>query len=184
MALETQLGKPSPHIPGKKQNCNEYGTWLHPEESLESVLCHGGKLGSDYWMPCEVRYACKELTERKAGRRHLTILDPRGNPQVASKVVAEAGPQMLYAEPWGPHNAPTNQGQLAAARAATTTSGSPRPEFSMGAMSPVFVPKHHESVWTRLAQNVGNGFIASLGFHLWQMAMQVDIFGSFFRKKG
>lgn len=49
--------------------------------------------------------------------------------------------------------------------------------FHAGGISPTFLPDHDEGIFSRLGKNVGQGMIASVGWHVFDFARNVDMFG-------
>lgn len=49
--------------------------------------------------------------------------------------------------------------------------------FHMGGVSPTFIPDGDEGIFERLAKNVGQGMIASAGWHVFDFSRNVDMFG-------
>lgn len=49
--------------------------------------------------------------------------------------------------------------------------------FHAGGVSPTFLPDDGESVFSRLGKNIGQGMIASTGWHVFDFARTVDMFG-------
>lgn len=184
MAVTTQLGMPSEIIPGRRQNCKSFGEWEREHSSLTAKLCHGGTINDGSgnegnWLPCEVRFACKERKDRTEGRGGGLSLPVYGQGP-ASRTIAEMSPsapmRVAHIGPWRAENAPTTQGQLGTRVPSKPGTWQPEATFVSG-MSPTYVPAQHESVWMRLFHNIANGVIAALGYHLLQMAQHVDIFG-------
>tara|TARA_Y100000310_G_scaffold179834_1_gene179760 strand:+ start:417 stop:656 length:240 start_codon:yes stop_codon:yes gene_type:complete len=42
--------------------------------------------------------------------------------------------------------------------------------------SPTFIPKKKEGVFKRLGKNIAQGWVAAFGWHMFDMAQQVDLF--------
>lgn len=49
--------------------------------------------------------------------------------------------------------------------------------FHAGGVSPTFLPDDDESILSRLGKNIGQGMIASTGWHIFDFARNVDMFG-------
>lgn len=61
-------------------------------------------------------------------------------------------------------------------QAMQTQFASPIP-FHAGGVSPTFLPDNDESILSRLGKNIGQGMIASTGWHIFDFARTVDMFG-------
>lgn len=180
MSLEINYGQPSDKVPGKNQNCQEFGTYESASSTEDcKTLCHGGRYNGVLFNPCQVRVECRSYLERKndlsLGKRVLPQVPehPFGG---GSRVIAESRTAQQTA------NAPTTWGR------ATTTMPPKAPTAPQGAapvwggvtapgISPTWLPEKDEGIFERLSANIGNGFVAALGWHLWSFAQHVDIFG-------
>lgn len=49
--------------------------------------------------------------------------------------------------------------------------------FHAGGVSPTFLPDEDEGIFSRLGKNIGQGMIASTGWHIYDFARTVDMFG-------
>ena len=50
--------------------------------------------------------------------------------------------------------------------------------FHAGGVSPTFLPDEDEGIFSRLGKNIGQGMIASTGWHVYDFARTVDMFGN------
>ena len=53
----------------------------------------------------------------------------------------------------------------------------PMPVQPVGSVSPTFLPRSDESVWSRLGKNVAQGWLNSTGWHVFDYTRNVDLFG-------
>ncbi len=197
MALEVMTSREmSAAVPGRTQNCKNFGDWEDKsEESSTSRLCHGGVIGTQYWHPCQVKTECERVTKYGPdGKFHLPSLQQqpvqqmapgeytfRGSREVASTPAAQQAAryssyqnrianapvnQVPSKTPWQPQQPPQGYWAPPGHQTAVPPGG-----------APTYLPDPDESILERLLCNIGNGFVAALGWQLWSYAQQVDIFG-------
>lgn len=193
MALEVMTSnRPCEMVPNRTQNCQKFGEWEDKSnQSSTSKLCHGGVIGDKYWHPCQVREECERYTKYGPdGKIHLPGFSPRpsapgeytfrGSREIASTPAAQQATryaayqdrianapvnQVPSKTPWAPQPPPSGY---------WSPPGSPH---TPPGVAPTYLPDPDESVLERLLCNIGNGFVAALGWQLWSYAQQVDIFG-------
>lgn len=162
----------------EQKNCNTYGEYETPGESPTAALCNGGWYDGKKWDACPAKEECRYETRRKsggAGRVTLPTIQPRSRTIAATPNLTRG---MTRASPSPSKPAPQQV-------ASPTTIHAPDPgnpylateraPHQMGP-SPTFIPTKKEGVFTRLGKNIAQGWVAALGWHLFDMAQQVDMF--------
>lgn len=193
-------------VPGKKQNCPEWGTFEPAMSDKEyKYLCHGGWYMSEYYHVCPVREECKTYTiSRKPG----LVVNPAGaSQQAAARAAYRVTPfevpdlgRLPTQMPRGGQPTPqgvTPQQAAAAQRAAQQAAaqgfwtntvippddappGMRTPHMAssfFGDVSPTFLPGEGESTLERLLLNILQGMISAIAFHVWNFLRSVDLFG-------
>lgn len=183
---------------GRPTNCSEWGTWVPPISTKpERALCHGGKYDGHYYDPCPARNECREEAQRRAHRndRRYLPMAPAG-----TRVLAQS-PNYRTAQTVRPSDrflarpaesglavirSPTQSHSEAAKviyrpppdypPAAATPYAAPRHPY-VGGVSPTFIPEEGESTWARLGKNAVQGMFSAVGWHVFDYANHVDLFG-------
>lgn len=203
MTLVQKGSNPSDRFPGRTQNCNNFGTWVGADQAASNKYkkCHGGIITRDderhYYRPCGIREECKAYTldarptvlDPYMARRHLPIApdDPRRAQIIAS--TPNSPNYRIMGRTITPDDLPNTMRQLSVpikgvvpqtiSQTTTTPAGAAYAAFpgAPSGVSPTFLPKKNESIFSRLFANIGNGIVASFGWHLFSYAQVVDIFG-------
>jgi hypothetical protein len=191
----------SVEVPGKLQNCGEFGTY-EPAMSTKAyqVLCHGGHYQGEYYLPCPVRDQCRIATLRKKDQP-----SPAAQPAQQQTQQPWRGPGFKIPDLGRlPTQMPPNAAQAAAqakARvgaavdAAAAAAGPQWPGTVIppkdappgmrtphigtsftGDVSPTFLPEEGQSTFERLLLNILQGLIAAIGWHIWNFCRSVDLF--------
>lgn len=180
MPEQTGTQQESP-IPGKMQNCGEFGTYI-PALSTESAkaMCHGGWYDHDYYRACPVREECRSTTVTRA--RGLPIMNPQAPPttarpaeplfQVPQFRVPDFG---RFATQLPRAKEATPQARMPPTPAYGATGTSP-PNINWTEPSPSFHPRDGESTFERLFLNILQGVIAAIGWHIWRFCQTIDLF--------
>ena len=158
----------------EEKNCNTYGAYESPGESPTAALCNGGWYEGKNWEACPEKGDCRTETRMRTGygRVSLPTISSRGGsrtiattPNLMSRGMSRstkptpiaAVTQTLPIDPDNPY--------LATERA----------PHQMGP-SPTFIPTKKEGVFKRLSKNIAQGWFAAFGWHMFDMAQQVDMF--------
>lgn len=199
-------GKIDSPVPGKKQNCTEFGTFVPQLASNDPMraLCHGGYYKGDFWDPCDVRPECRLASARRVEEGGEVLVNPaslvRRTPQdvVKSSVRQEALPftpltvrdfnKMGTTIPRA-GGTPQQQAAQGAQQARNPRVFYPPPNSPPGMRtpyvesdawggeaSPSWTPKEGESPWDRMFLNVIQGIISIIGYHIWQFTRRIDLF--------
>lgn len=193
-------------IPGKMMNCGEYATYEPTESTNEcAAMCHGGRYNSDTYRPCPVRTECRQETINRKYRR-LPVVQERGPLVTPPPKAAEPpavnpflmppfripnlggmptqNPQAKQEPSINPTTrTPTYEGQFPGATIPTENAprGMRTPYAAAmptnGEVSPTFLPGENENIIDRLLKNILQGILAVIGWHVWNFARTVDLFG-------
>lgn len=157
------------------KNCNTYGEYEGPGESPTAALCNGGWFDGKRWEACPQKDSCRVETrsQSRSGRVTLPTITPRGS----FRTIATT-PNLTRGRTRASKPATTNQSMTSAPPALDPRNpylATERAPHQMGP-SPTFIPKKKEGVFKRLSKNIAQGWVASFGWHMFDMAQQVDMF--------
>lgn len=160
---------------GNDKNCDTYGLYESPGESPTAALCNGGWYDGKKWETCPAKDDCRIQTLGSYGANRVSL------PQITSR---RGGSRTIATTPnltRGMSRAvakPTQQQSMTSEHLvdhANPYLATERAPHHMGP-SPTFIPTKKEGVFKRLTKNVTQGWLASFGWHIFDMAQQVDMF--------
>lgn len=193
-------------VPGKMQNCTEFGKYEPPGAGTEtSKLCHGGHYQNETYLPCPVKEECRERLRREKGMVYGSTA------ATATTPARYAAPGTVTLQPFPtlrppnystlPTRLPQTGEQVKAAlnaavdtaqkvvdaqmpRAVVPPKDAPlglRTPFAaqlhyIGEMSPTFLPLDGEDILERLMKNIVQGMISAIGWHVYSYTRTVDLF--------
>lgn len=187
-------------IPGKMQNCTEFGEYEPPSSPLPGkALCQGGFFEGEWYNPCPVREECRAnviakkqatINEMQQKTNERKLVNPFTIPSLRGPGLPTQHPQARTAEQ-------VKAGLNAAVDAAQRTVDAHTPRVvqpakdappgmrtpfaavaqTFGEVSPTFLPQEGESIWDRLWKNIVQGLISTIGWHIYNMARVIDFFG-------
>lgn len=175
----------------ENRNCNVWAEYEAPGTSETAALCNGGWAEGSQHDPCPARFSCRSATQaRKKGEARAVSQSTQYRlPQIQrpSRILASTGghamqrtsvPTIQPRQHTAPTTLPTRQVPQVPAPPADPTNpylSTPRAPHTVGP-SPTFLPNEADTVFNRLGKNVMQGWVSSLGWHLFDMAQQVDFF--------
>ena len=113
-------------------------------------------------------------------RSSLTMRQQQPGQAMAQARVVQPGQQGGMAQyqgvPYPTHSPTPVQPPQQYPQAMQTPFAAPVP-FHTGGISPTFIPEGDEGIFSRLMKKVGQGMIASTGWHVFDYARTVDMFG-------
>ncbi len=189
---------------GKMKNCMEWALYEPPKSSPEAGLCNGGWVDGDWYDECPAKYDCRRATKEAAEKkRSLPVMNPSKpfGRQSGTKVIGSTSHFEPYQmTPW-PTSLPTKQAKdsdeqlppgwmqpahpmfpspivppAAYPQAMQTPFVAPTP-FHAGGITPTFLPRGKHDILPRLGKNIMQGWIGSAGWHVFDFARSVDMFG-------
>ncbi len=177
---------------GKMKNCNKFGRYEEPNTSATAALCNGGVLEGELYYQCPSMVECVNRTHQRQMAKNTTHL-PVMRQTLGSNVLASTlrtPPRTTEYVPyvWRPNGeAPAPRiaqpqpmqrqvqqqpGPVARTHAPYSNNvgvGGPN-------VSPTFMPRPDESIWSRLGKNVMQGWINSTGWHVFDYSRSIDLF--------